>query len=157
MRALALATFLILALTAMPAGADDRDRDDWKGWGVRAGLGDDPDQFVFGVQFDFGEFHDDLSFEPSIELGLGDDHTILMFNGGVRYDFDVRDSVTPFLSGVGTLGFVDKDNGDDDFEIGLKAGGGARWPLQSGREVFVELLLGFGDLHDAQVMAGLKF
>ena len=46
---------------------------------------------------------------------------------------------------------------ETDFEIALKAIGGSTWILKSRREFFLELSLIFGDLHDAQLMAGWRF
>lgn len=131
------------------------------GWGVRVGLASDPDQIVGGVQFDLGEIADRVHFEPVLELGLGDDHTILAGTGAVWYDFGPQGQVRPYAGGGVTLGVIDRDKpaaaDDTDFEIGLRALGGASWRLEGGREFFLELDLVFGDIHDAQIVAGWRF
>ncbi len=132
-----------------------------RGWGLRVGLADDPDVVVGGVHFNLGEIAEHLRLQPSIELGIGDDHTTLFFTGALHYRFNVNTGFTPYAGGGLALGFIDRDRGraDDDtnFEIGLKATGGIEWQLSNAKAFFVELQLGIGDVHDTQVMAGWFF
>ena len=129
-------------------------------WGLRVGLADDPDQVVGGALFDLGDIVENLRFQPTVELGLGDDHRILDFTAPVHYRFKVDATVTPYAGGGVALGFVEKDtpSGDDtDFEVAFKAIGGVEWELKSGRLFALELDLVFGDLHDVAVLAGWTF
>jgi opacity protein-like surface antigen len=154
---------LVILLLVAPALAEEEklDTEDLKGWGVRFGLSDDPDQVVVGAQYDFGEIFEDVHFEPNVELGIGDDHTILSGTAAVHYHFKEVDKIRPYAGGGVTLGFVDIDlpGGDDDseFEVGLKAIAGMMWPLKNRRDFFAELNLGVGDLQEVQVMAGWRF
>jgi hypothetical protein len=124
-------------------------------------VANDPDQVIGGIHWDIGELATDLRLVPNFEIGLGDDHTILVLNAPVHYLFrDVDAGFTPFAGGGVALGWVDRDNGkndDSDFEVALKGIGGVEWTMKSGTAFFVELDLVIGDLHDFQVLAGWTF
>ncbi|HKV10454.1 MAG TPA: hypothetical protein VJ725_20100, partial [Thermoanaerobaculia bacterium] len=102
----ALAAALLLTAVALPAAAQDIG---FNSWGLRAGVSDDPDQFVAGVQADFGEFVTNLRFQPNLELGLGDDTTIVSLTAPVHYRFPLEGSLTLYAGGGLTLGFIDRD------------------------------------------------
>ncbi len=135
----------------------------WKGWGLRAGVTTDPDQVVGGVQFNLGEFTRNLRFQPDVQLGFGDDATTLYATAPVYYRFNADQKFTPYAGGGIALGFIEVDlpatSGGDDtsFEIGIRATGGLEWNLKSGGALAVELSLGSGDIHDAQVVAVWNF
>ena len=78
------AAFVLAALFAasIPAAAQDIA---FRGWGLRAGVADDPDQVVLGAQFNFGEFIENLRFQPNVEVGFGDDANI--FSASLRARF----------------------------------------------------------------------
>ena len=149
---------LALCALAVPAFAQNMG---YYGIGPRVGVSSDPDQIIGGVHFNFGEFVPHLRFQPNVELGFGDDFTILSATAPVHYRFQVDAPVVPYAGGGLTLAFVkfDPDNGDSDtdFEIGAKAIGGVEWPLSGNNAFFVELNVGFGDIQDVQVMAGWMF
>ena len=153
-----LAAALLLAACALPAAAQDIG---FNTWGVRAGASDDPDQVVVGVQADFGEFIPNLRFQPNVELGLGDDTTILSLTAPVHYRFPVEGSLILYAGGGVTLGFIDRDKpraGEEDsnFEISPMAAGGVAWPV--GRsEASLELNLIGGDFPNVKLMAGWMF
>ena len=79
MRCQHLLLILVVLLMVAPAWAEGETTDttDISGWGVRFGLSDDPNQLVVGAQYDFGEITTNLHFEPNVEIGFGDDHTVL--------------------------------------------------------------------------------
>ena len=70
---------LIWGAFALPAAA--------QGLGVRAGASVDPDQFYFGGHLDTGPIADRLHFRPNVEIGLGDDVTLVAFNIEFAYFF----------------------------------------------------------------------
>jgi opacity protein-like surface antigen len=135
----------------------------WRGWGLRAGVADDVDQVVGGAHFNLGEFVPHLRFQPDVQLGSGDDHTTLYGTAPVYYRFGTETRFTPYAGGGVSMGFVDRDlpagsNADDtDFEIGGKVTGGMEWPRPEGQAFFLELSLGFGDVHDAQFLVAWSF
>ena len=164
--------FLFVAailLVVLPIGAEESsqtwsDSDiGYNGWGLRAGVTDDPDQVVVGVQFNLGEFTRNLRFQPDVQAGFGDDFTTLYVTAPVYYRFNADQNFTPYAGGGIALGFVEVDlpatSGGDDtsFEIGGRATGGLEWDLSGGGEFAVELSLGFGDIQDVQVVAVWNF
>ncbi len=135
-------------------------------FGPRFGFSADPDQVVVGGQMMFPEVAENLSFDPSLELGFGDDLTILSLNFDLHYHFDISGSNwRPYAGGGATISFISFDdddfpgNGDDDSET--EAGGGlvvgASVPTRGGDRFFGELKIGLGDVPDFKMMVGWNF
>lgn len=149
-----LATFL-----AAPAAAQDIG---FNTWGLRAGAGDDPDQIVFGVQLDMGEFIPSLRFQPNVEVGVGDDTTILSLTAPVHYRVPLEGELTLYGGGGLTVGFIDRDEDDfrddedSDFDIAPMAAGGIAWPVGES-ELSVELNLTAGDFSTVKLVVGWMF
>ena len=135
----------------------------YEGWGLRAGVASDVDQVVGGAHFNMGEFVPHLRFQPDVQLGTGDDHTTLYATAPVYYRFGTETRFTPYAGGGLSVGFIDRDvpansNADDsEFEVGGKVTGGLEWPRPEGQAFFVEVSLGFGDIHDATILAAWSF
>ena len=150
-------TMCLLLLAANVGSASDVE---FRGWGPRVGLADDPDQIVLGAHFDFGELSTSVVFRPNVELGLGDDHTILAVTAPAHYRWDrLRDTnVVPYAGAGISVAIVnrnDRRNGDDtDFEFSLRAIGGAEFSLSNERSFFIEINLSIGDPHDIQALVG---
>lgn len=153
-----LGTALLLA--AAPAPAQDLG---FRRWGPRAGVADDPDQVVLGAQADFGEFIPRLRFQPDVELGLGDDHTILALSAPVHYLLPVEGGFTLYGGGGLSVAWIDEDEdeerrGDDgsDIDIAPLLAGGIEWPVGRQR-VLVELKAAGGEQQDLKLMVGWMF
>ena len=138
----------------------------FRGWGPRVGVSSDPDQVLVGAQFDLGEFAKNVRWQPSFELGFGDDVTSLTGNFMVSYYFPVKAAVTPYAGAQVTAWLFDDNgsqnnngNNDDDFnaEIGLYAVGGIETKLKHGNRFLAELQLGIGDVPDIRVLVGWTF
>ena len=139
----------------------------FRGWGPRVGASADADQIVFGAQFDLGEFIKNLRWQPSVELGFGDDKYSLYGNFMVSYYFPVNAAVTPYAGAQLTVWLFDEDNPnnnkndgfDDGFnaEVGLYAVGGIETKLKGGNKFLAELQLGIGDVPDVRVLVGWTF
>ncbi len=134
----------------------------YHGWGLRAGVADDVDQVVGGAHFNLGEFVPRLRFQPDVQLGAGDDYTTLYATAPVYYRFGTETRFTPYAGGGVAVGFVEHDGSgggkdDTEFDAGVKATGGLEWPRPEGQAFFVELSLGFGDLHDVTILAAWSF
>jgi len=56
-----------------------------QGVGVRAGVSADPDQFYAGVHFETRELAEHLRFRPNVEVGFGDDVTLVALNFEFTY------------------------------------------------------------------------
>lgn len=144
----------------------------WRGWGPRVGLSEDPDQVFGGAHFDLGEFAPNVRFQPSAEVGLGDDTLSVIGNVMVSYYFPIEGKVTPYAGGSVSAAFYSLDDdckgfgrrfgepgdcGDTEVEIGPMAVGGVEMTLSGGTRFLAELQIGFGDLPDARILAGWTF
>lgn len=129
--------------------------------GPRVGFSVTPDQIVFGGQLQIGEVAPDLTFDPSLELGFGDNVTVISFNFDLHYHATIRDTDwRPYFgAGIGVNHFeVDlpppfRDASDTKvtgaFVVGVA--------VPTGREkFFTELRVGF-DEPDLKVVAGWNF
>ena len=56
-----------------------------QGVGVRAGASADPDQFYAGGHFETGELAERLRFRPNVEVGVGDNVTLVAVNFEFTY------------------------------------------------------------------------
>lgn len=146
-------TLALLAVLALPAAAQDLA---FRGWGVRAGVSDNPDQLVVGAQFNFGEVYRDVRFQPSVDLGLGDDQKILSAALPVFYRYPASRAFTLYGGGGLAVGYIDYDRGDSDFDISPLLAGGLEWPVAPGR-LSLELSLTGGNLPAAKLMVGWMF
>lgn len=151
---------MAVALGSAPALAGDR----LQGWGPRVGLSSDPDQAIGGVHWNLGTGHDQLRLAPNVQVGFGDDHTILEGTVPVHWMFNkVEADFTPYAGGGLAIAWIDRDlppnskADDTEVELALKAIGGLEWRLSGGTDFFVELNLEFGDIHDFQAVAGWTF
>jgi hypothetical protein len=154
-----IAAALLATVLAAPAAAQDIG---FNTWGLRAGAGDDPDQIVFGVQFDMGEFIQNLRFQPNVEVGVGDDATIVSLTAPVHYRVPLEGELTVYGGGGLTVGFIDVDEEefdeeeDSDFDIAPMAAGGIAWPVGPS-ELSVELNLTAGDFSTVKLVVGWMF
>jgi hypothetical protein len=147
-----------LGLAAMPAAAQGVA---FRAWGVRAGIADDPDQGVAGVQIDLGELVKNLHWQPRIELGLGDDTTTLTATLPLLYRAPLAGRLHLYGGGGLTFGLIDRDRprrGQDDseLEIAPMAAGGLAWPVGQS-EASLELALTAGDFSEAKLTFGWMF
>jgi hypothetical protein len=128
------------------------------GWGLRLGLGDDPDQVIVGIHQDLGEFAPRVGFQPSFEAGFGDDHTVLAIALPVHYRFKVKSAVKPYAGGGAQLAWIDRDHprgkDDSEFDIAPFITGGVAWPAFKSSDLFLELSIGGGEAHSAKVFLG---
>ena len=132
------------------------------GWGPRVGVADSPDQLVLGLHQDFGEFIERLRFQVSLELGFGDDRSIIALTLPVHYRFRVDEGFVPYLGGGLVVGFIDVDRdrpgGGSEIEIAPVLVGGFEKPLRGDSDLLLELHLTPSDsLHDAKVVVGWMF
>src|SRR5580765_4164778 len=72
-----------------------------EGIGPRVGFSVDPDQLVLGGQMIVGEIAPKLTFDPSLELGFGDDVTTFAANFDLHYHFDIENVTWQPYAGFG--------------------------------------------------------
>lgn len=143
---------LLLACTLPAAGQDVA----FRGWGLRAGVSDNPDQFVAGAQFNFGEVYRDVRLQPSIDVGFGDDQKIVSAAVPVFYRYPASRTLTLYGGGGLALGYIDYDHRGSDFDISPLLAGGLEWPVAPGR-LSLELSVAGGNLPAAKLVVGWMF
>ncbi len=134
--------------------------------GVRAGISSTPDQFFLGGHAEAYEFSPGVMLVPNVEIGFGDDVTLVCVNGGVRYSF-LETEFNRFVPYAGAeLGFnyiswdVPAGYGIDDSETKLVVNlmGGVQKKLDAKKSLLLELKLGLSDYApDLKLTAGLTF
>jgi hypothetical protein len=99
-------------VAAAPAAAQDLE------FGARAGVSVDPDQFYFGGHVQTEPLIDRLRFRPNVEIGLGDDTTLVGFNVEFAYFFPTRSPWQLYAGGGPALNVINRDD-DTRSEAGL--------------------------------------
>ena len=153
---------LSLADFAPKAMAQETPKFCFDGWGIRAGLSSDPDQVYGGVHFNLGKFTKDVRFRPSVEVGFGDDRTLVQMLAEVHYVFSQFQALKPYAgAGVGlTYVNYDDDHPRDGSDTGgsLNAIGGVETELKQGMTLFFELKVGLAhDDPDIKFGVGLSW
>ena len=152
-RAAPVLTVLLLAGPVVPAlaqGTQGTTGIGWQGWGVRVGASANPDQLYGGVHFNLGQFAKDVRFRPTVEIGFGDDVTLVQALAEAHYIFSKVQVWKPYVGGGIGLAYTNRDDdssgGDDsDTELSLAGVGGIETKLKSGNAFLLELKVGLGD------------
>ena len=134
-------------------------------FGLRAGFSTSPDQLVLGGQMSIADVAPNLSFDPNVELGFGDNATIVAFNLDMHYHFDVTGTTwRPYVGAGAGINLIQLDlpPGLPDNSFTRVAGAfilGAGVPTQSGSRFFSELKVGLGDSStpDLKMLVGWNF
>ena len=142
-RFVAIALFAFTAF-AVPTAAQEL--------GVRAGVSVNPDQFYFGGHAETANLVDNLRFRPNLEVGVGDNVTLVAFNIEFAYHFPSQRSWHAYAGGGPALNFI-RFRGDTDSEGGLNLLVG----VQHARGLFAELKVGTLDSPDVKFGVGYAF
>ena len=143
-----MGTMLAALLMASPAAAQERN------WGVRAGVSSDPDQFFFGGHYETKPLIERLTFKPSVEVGIGDDLTLIALN--IEFSYHIPIEKKPFFLYAGggpAANIFARDEGEDS------VGGGFNFffGIQHNKGLFAEFKAGVGDSPDVKFMVGYAF
>lgn len=150
-RRLLLSMMLIVAFAA-PAYAQTQ-------FGVRAGVSADPDQFFFGAHFETEPLLERLTFRPNVEIGIGDDLTLIALNIEFVYSIPLDNAPWRVYFGGGPAANIyshDDDNGRGDDE-GVEGGFNVLVGLQHRRGLFTELKVGALDSPSVKFTVGYAF
>ena len=131
-----------------------------QGIGPRVGFSTSPDQFVFGGQGTFGPIVEDLTFDPSLEIGVGDNATTIEGNFDLHYHFHLQNTHWTPYAGAGASIVNYSYSGDHGDSRTVGGGGiivGAGAPTPSGNRFFAELKFGLGDVPSFKITAGWNF
>jgi hypothetical protein len=136
-----------IALFAAPAYAQS------SGVGVRAGVSGDPDQFYFGGHVETKPLIDRLTFRPNLEIGLGDNTTLVAGNIEFAYWIPIRNKPFQVYLGGGPAIIIGDRNDDTDVGGGFNILVG----LQHRGGLFTEFKVGFADSPDIKFGVGFVF
>jgi hypothetical protein len=161
LRAAALVlTLVILGGMVQPVAAQDQsDHSAVKpGWGLRAGMGLNPDQMVVGAQIGLNKLFKITRLVVSGDLGFFDNVTTLDFNGDLLIPFVIPDSKLGFYGGGGpTLALIDPSGGSSSWELGLSLVAGMRLPTNTKQDFNIETRFGIGDIPDFRLLLAIFF
>ena len=146
-----VATFLAaIALMPSPAAAQDP--------GVRVGASSDPDQFYFGGHLETGPLIDRLHFRPNVEIGFGDDLTLIGANMEFVYKFPRRSGWGIYAGGGPALNvFIVDDDIDDNDDSDTEAGLNLLVGVENASGLFFEFKFGVVDSPDFKFGVGWTF
>jgi hypothetical protein len=125
--------------------------------GVRAGVSGGPTQFVFGGHVETRDIVERLTFRPNVEIGVGDDVTIVAMNIEFAYWLPTRTDPWRFYLGAGPAALIGHSSfagvGNTEFGGGFNFLGGVTHT--SG--LFFEMKGGVADSPDFKFLVGYTF
>jgi hypothetical protein len=131
--------------------------------GPRVGVSVDPDQLVVGGQLSIGPVAKDLTFDPNLELGFGDNETVTEINLDLHYHLRLSGSDwSPYVGfglGVAFIGVDEPAPFRDrsDTNVGANLIFGTQLPTSGSNKFLAELKLGLGDIPSLKIMVGWNF
>ncbi len=149
---------LVAVLAPVPARANA-----FQTFGPHIGFSTDPSQVVFGGQLQMGDVAPNIDFVPGVDVGVGDNLTLVSLNGDFHYRFVVQNMTWQPYAGAGVaIHFISWDNpgpGLDNSDTRAEGTivGGADVPTRSGSRFFVEGKIGLGDGPSFKLTAGWHF
>jgi hypothetical protein len=127
-------------------------------FGLRAGWTswDSLNQFHFGAHYLAGELFPNVELTPNVEIGVGDDATIVAVQADLAYQFTEFFQKPWGLYGGGSLAFnYYKPSGfDSDTDLGLSLVAGGKYDFASGRQGMLEIRVGLMDSPDFKLTVG---
>ena len=150
MKLLVLLVLMVALLAALPAAASPP-------LGARAGITDTGNitQIHLGMDARMGEILPNVEFTPNIELGLGDDATILSLNGDIAYQFTELVTSPWGMYGGGALSYHYNDfKNHSDANLGLNLLFGFTKIFTTGHRGMAEIRLGILDSPDFKLTFG---
>src|SRR6188508_3100794 len=96
--------------------------------GIRGGISIDPDQFYFGGHFETSPLVDRLYFRPNLEIGIGDDVTLIGANMEFVYKFTRNRALNAYAGAGPALNIFMPDEGDTSTDAGFNILVGAETP-----------------------------
>lgn len=121
--------------------------------GVRGGVTMNPDQVHFGGHYESPALIEHLHFKPNIEIGFGDDTTLVAANFEFVYKFGRYGDWHFYAGGGPAVNFYSFDGRDGQTEGGVNALIGA----EANNGLFFEVKLGAVDSPDVKFSVGWSF
>jgi hypothetical protein len=123
-----------------------------QGFGVRGGVSIDPDQVFIGAHYETAALVERLHFKPNLEIGFGDDLTLVAGNFEFVWKFPERNNLGFYAGGGPGVNFYSADNFDET-EAGFNLLAG----VETARGLQFELKIGLLDSPDLKFMVGYTF
>jgi hypothetical protein len=109
--------------------------------GIRGGISVDPDQFYFGGHLETPPLVERLYFRPNVEVGFGDDLTLIAANMEFVYKFRISPAWDLYAGGGPALNvFMFDGDGDDDSQT--EAGLNFLFGVEQSNGLFFEFKIG---------------
>ena len=135
----------VVVFSSTPALAQDA--------GIRGGISIDPDQFYFGGHLETGPLVDRLYFRPNLEVGIGDDLTLIGANMEFVYKFSRTRGLNLYAGAGPALNiFMFEGEGDNDAET--EAGFNILVGAETPKGLFFEFKIGAIDSPDFKFGVG---
>lgn len=120
--------------------------------GVQAGVSLDPDQFFFGGHVETAPLVDRVRFRPGVDVGVGDNLTLVAVNLDFTYAFTANRPWNLFAGAGPAINWYNFDGGSDteagfNFLVGAKHRNG----------MFLEMKIGVMDSPDLKFGVGYAF
>ena len=129
--------------------------------GVRVGYTDwdNVSQMHFGAHAKTGELFPNVDFTPGLEMGFGDDITIMTFNGDLAYKFtELMEAPWGLYAGGSlSLNYLNPRHLESDIHLGLSGLLGFTRLLSGGDELMLEARFGILDSPDFKITFGYTF
>lgn len=122
------------------------------GFGVKGGIGFDPEQFVIGGQMSLGKALGFVRIVPNAHLGFGD-ATTFDLNVDFLARLIVEEKGFGIYGGVAP-GWITYDGGSD---FGLTGVVGTQLPIIQGKATNLEVRWSFTQMPDLRILLGLVF
>ena len=122
--------------------------------GIRGGISVDPDQFYFGGHLETSPLVDRLYFRPNVEVGFGDDLTLIAANMEFVYKFTRNRGLNFYAGGGPALNIFMFDDGGGDNDAETEAGFNVLVGAETSRGLFFEFKLGAIDSPDFKFGVG---
>ena len=155
----ALGLVLLTAVAGLLAAAPAAAQPGAGGIGIRAGVSADPDQFVIGMHYETAPLFDRLRFRPGIEVGFGDNLTLIQINPEFTYWLPVKSNDWGVYVGGGpSINIYDfDDNGRGDGDSDVEPGINFMFGLAHRKGFFAEMKVGAIDSPDFKFAVGYTF
>ena len=120
--------------------------------GVQAGVSINPDQFFFGGHIETTPLVDRVRFRPGVDVGIGDDLTLIGINFDFTYTFASRRPWNLYAGAGPAINWYNFDGGSET-EAGFNFLVGAK----HARGLFFEMKIGTMDSPDLKFGVGYSF
>jgi hypothetical protein len=121
--------------------------------GIQGGVSLDSDQVYFGGHVETSPLIDRLRFRPNVDIGIGDDVTLVGFNFEFTYHFPTRNPWNLYAGGGPAINWYDFEGGGDETEGGFSFLIGAKH--RDG--MFFEMKIGMAGSPDLKFGVGYTF